>query len=534
MADDIAPGGFEDSSSGHETNLFIMPLEVTVDPATGTAPREAPERPPVGVRWWIGLFLGPALFALANIAPALPEVTPLGMRTLGTFLLVVTWWICETLPIPVSAFVGMALLVVVGVFPVDRAFSYWANWINIFLIGALVIGHATNIHGFNRRFAYYMLSLPFVAGRPWALLCTFWAATAALSAISSNVVCTIVFMSIGIGLLEALRVPREHPVGGVLMLGVAWAAGIGGIGTPVGSPPNLISIGLLDGAGYRVGFLEWSAVGLTTAAVSLVALFATMRWIARPDVSVLEVRHEFVRRQLDSLGPAGRAERLAVGALGAALVLWLVPDMSALWLGGGHPVTALLQSRFSWPVTAILVASALFAIPVDRTRGRFLMHWDEAVKGIDWATLALIAGALALGDAMASPTVGIGRFLSTQVATVLDPSAGWVMFVGGCVAATIVVTNFMSNNATVSMVTPIALSIANAPGSVVKPAALAVAIGMASSMAFALPAATPPVAIVYASGRVRIADMVRYGSVLALLATVLMTLVAYVMAEIIL
>jgi sodium-dependent dicarboxylate transporter 2/3/5 len=505
-------------------SLEVIAPDETAGPGAPTGPARG-----VGVRWWIGLVLGPALFLIAVSAPPLPDVTPAGMRTLGTFLLVVTWWIAEPVPIPVTAFIGMALLVIVGVFPVERAFGYWANWINIFLIGAFVIGHATNLHGFNRRFAYSMLSLPFVAGRPWALLWTFWGATALLSAVSSNVVCTIVFMSIGIGLLDVLKVPRGHPVGGVLMLGVAFAAGIGGIGTPVGSPPNLIAIGMLDRAGQRVGFLEWSAIGLTTTLVLAGVLFAVMRWVARPDVSPLRVSHDLMRRELDSLGPAGRGERLAVAALLLALALWLLPDMSGLWLGARHPVTAWLQTRFNWAISAIVLASALFLVPVDLARGRFLMHWDEAVKGIDWATLALVAGALALGDAIASPAVGLGTFLSTQVADILEGSS-WVVFVGGCVAATVLITSFMSNNATVSMVVPIALGIANAPGSAVEPAPLVIAIGMASSMAFALPAATPPMAIVYASGRVRITDMVRYGSLLALLSIAVVTLVAYTIA----
>jgi sodium-dependent dicarboxylate transporter 2/3/5 len=213
-----------------------------------------------------------------------------------------------------------------------------------------------------------------------------------------------------------------------------------------------------------------------------------------------------------------------------ALVLWLLPDVSASVLGGAHPATAWLQARFNWAITAVLVAAALFLVPVDFAARRFLMTWDDAVRGIDWGTLALIAGALALGDAIASPEVGLGRFLTTQVATVVDPAAPWLLFVGACVAFTILVTNFISNNATISMVLPIALTVAAAPGSAVEPAALGATVAIASSMALALPAATPPCAIVYASGRVRIADMVRYGALLAVMSTVVVTGVAYALA----
>lgn len=499
-------------------------------PAFMTTSRPAPgARGGPGLRWRIGLVLAPALYVVPQLVTPLPDVTPTGMRTLGTFLAVVACWICETLPIPVAALAGMALLVTGGIMPVERAFGFWANWVNVFLIGAFVIGHAAALHGVNRRFAYKMLSLPIVSRRPWALLATFWLATALLSTISSNVVCTIVFLSIGVGLLDTLDVPRDHPVGGVLVLGVGWAAGIGGIGTPVGTPPNMIAIGLLDRLGYRVGFLGWSIVGLVTMFVLLLALYVTMRWIVRPDVSVLAVHGDAMRRQLDALGPVTRAEWLSMAAMALALVVWLLPDLASMILGERHDATVWLQTKFGWPVSAILLASLLFAVPVG-DGNRFLMRWDEAVRGIEWGTLALIAGALALGDAIASPTVGIGRFLSHQVSTALDPSAPWYVLVGACVGLTTLVTNVMSNNATVGLVLPIALQVANAPGAAVDPRALGVVIGIASSLAFALPAATPPVAIVYASGRIRIADMIRYGAAMAALGWIAVTLVAYVLA----
>lgn len=155
------------------------------------------------------------------------------------------------------------------------------------------------------------------------------------------------------------------------------------------------------------------------------------------------------------------------------------------------------------------------------------MTWTEAVGGIDWGTLAFIAAALALGDAIGSPTVGLGNLFSRWAAALADLGTSPYLFAGTAVAFTVFLTNFISNNAAVSIAGPIALSIASNPGSDVNPVALVVAIGMGSSMAFALPSATPPVALVFASGQVNRVTMLKNGALLALISVFITTFLGY-------
>lgn len=475
----------------------------------------------------LGLFLGPLLLIIAAMVGPPSGVPSAGMLSLGIFLWTITWWILEPMPIQATAFLSMALLVLCGIFPLERAFGYWANWVNIFLIGAFIIGQAMNIHGLNRRFAYRMLSFRFIRGDPWRLLLMFLTGTALLSTVASNVVTTLIFMAVGLGLLESLKVERGGPLSTSFIMCVAWAADLGGIVTPVGTPPNMIAIGLLEPLGYRVGFLKWTMVGFPVMALGMAAMFLIIRFVIRPEMKRLQVPAELIAERAKQLGPMSRGEKISAAALSSALILWVLPDILSIFLGQGHKIYEWLQARLSWSVVAILVAMALFLIPLDRETWRPAITWTEAVKGIEWGTLAFIAAALALGDAIGSPTVGLGNLFSRGAAAMADLGTSPYLFAGTAVAFTIFLTNFISNNAAVSITGPIALSIASNPGSNINPIALVVAIGMGSSMAFALPSATPPVALVFASGQVNRVTMLKSGALLALISVFIVTFLGY-------
>ena len=358
----------------------------------------------------VGLILGPALFVLALVAPPLTDVTAVGMRTLGIFLWAVVWWVTEPVPIPVTSLFSLALLVLCGILPVERAFAYWANWVNIFLIGAFIIAHAIGVHGLPRRIAFGMMASRFLKGSPARLLIVFGVGTALFSSVLSNVATTVIFLSIAMGLSEALDFPPESRYGEALFISIAWGAGIGGIITPVGSPPNAIVVGMLrERLDYRVGFLPWVEVFLPVAVVAMVAMYLVMRYILRPQLAGWKVSTTFAEEALRKLGPLRPGEKITAAALGSAIFLWTLPDLARL-VAPGHPVAALLYSRLDWSVSAILVASSLFLIPVDWKKRQFVLTWGEAVKGVDWGTLSLIAAALALGNVIADRDLGLGRF----------------------------------------------------------------------------------------------------------------------------
>ncbi len=480
-------------------------------------------------RRFIGLVLGPLLFAIALLAPPLEHVTPLGMRTVGIFLWTVTWWISEAIPIPATALFSMALLVVCGILPAQEAFNYWANWVNIFLIGAFIIGHATSIHGLTRRLAYRMIASPLIAGDPWRLLVLFGVGPALFSALISNVVSTMIFLSIALGLMKTLQFPQEGRYGESLCLAIAWGAAMGGIITPVGSPPNLIILGFLSPLGYSIGFAQWTAVCLPVAVAGLAAMFVVIRYILRPQTTGWQVSPETLRQELQKLGPMSRGEKIAGGALLTAVFLWVLPDMARIVLGRDHAFSVWLTVHLGWQVSAILVATALFLIPVDWEKRTFAMNWPEAVRGIEWGTLSLIGGALALGSMLAHRTLGLGEFFAQNISSLAASGTSPFFFVLGGVVFTILLTNLASNVAISSMVGALALAVAPSTG--LNPLALMVPIALASSMAFSLPMATPPNAIVFASGEVRITNMFKSGAALSLICIAILSLFGFILAE---
>lgn len=486
-----------------------------------------------------GLIAGPTAFVLCVLAPPLPDVTDVGMRTLGIFVWTVLWWVCEPIPIPTTSFLAMALLVFCGVQTVAEGFATWANWINIFLLASMIIGHATSVHGLTKRIAYTMVASPLVAARPWRLLLLIGWSVALMSSILSHVVTTMLFLSIATGLAETLELKKYPGYAEALFLSIAWGSNLG-ILTPVGAPPNLIAIGFAQQLGYRIGFLEWIVACLPVFLLSMTAVFLVIRFVLRPEMPKWDVTPESVREQIDKLGPMTRAEKIAGSVFLTAIFLWMLPDLVPLAIdamqrlgltetaGATHPWTVWLRRHLDWSVSAVFMATALFLIPVDWSKREFAMNWDTAVKGIEWGTLALIAAALSLGGAIASPTVGLGTFLGAVISPLTATGASELILVFVLVSFTIIVGSFISNIAIVGMVGAIVLAI---PPGTVNPIALMVSVGMAASFDFALPIGTPPSAMVFASGYVRIWTMARAGAILSVIGIIIVSLIGFYMVN---
>jgi solute carrier family 13 (sodium-dependent dicarboxylate transporter), member 2/3/5 len=482
-----------------------------------------------------GLIAGPTAFFVCVVAPPVPDVTEVGMRTLGIFLWTVLWWVCEPIPIPTTSFLAMALLIFCGVQTVTEGFATWANWINIFLLASMIIGHATSVHGLTKRIAYRMVASPVVAANPWRLLLLIGWGVAIMSSMMSHVVTTMLFLSIASGLAEALEFKKYPRYAEALFLSIAWGSNLG-IATPVGTPPNLIAISFAQQLGYRIGFLEWIVACLPVFLLSMMAVFLVIRFVLRPEMPRWDVTPEYVREQLYRLGPMTRGEKIAGGVFLTAIFLWMLPDLVPLTIdamqklgvtgtaGAMHPWTVWLRRHLDWSVSAVFMATALFLIPVDWKKREFAMNWDTAVKGIEWGTLALIAAALALGGAIASPTVGLGKFLGAAVTSLTATGASQLIFVFVLVSFTIIVGSFISNIAIIGMVGAIVLAI---PTGTVNPIALMVSVGMAASFDFALPIGTPPSAMVFASGYVRIWTMAKAGAILSLIGIVIVSLIGF-------
>jgi len=485
-----------------------------------------------------GLVVGPLSFLVCLLVPPLPDVQAVGMRTLGIFLWTVVWWVCEPIPIPITSFLGTALLVLAGVTGVGPAFAGWSNWINIFLLGACIIGHAMSVHGLTRRIAYKMVALPIVAGKPWRILLLFGIGCAVMSSMMSHVVTTMIFISIATGLGDAFDFKKDPRYAECLFLAIAWGSNLG-IVTPVGTPPNLMAIGFAERIGYRIGFLEWIQACLPVFIVSMIAVFLVIKYILRPEMPKWDQSQEFLESEFKKLGPMRRGEKVVAIVFVTAMFLWMLPDLVPLGINGltqlgvmdavgaQHPLSIWLRVHLDWSVSAIIMASALFLIPIDWKNWEFAMTWEQAVKGVEWGTLSLIAAALSLGGAIASPEIGLGTFLQGTITSFGEAGGSEFMFVLLIVSFTVIVGAFISNIAIMGMVG--ALLIAIAPTASFNPIAMVVAAGMASSFDFALPIGTPPSAMVFASGYVRIGTMFKGGAILALFGIVIVSLMGYYM-----
>ena len=468
-----------------------------------------------------GLFAGPALFALLLVLP-IPGLPVPAARLAAVLAWVLTWWITEAVPIPVASVLGPALAVVLGVGSAAEMFAPFGDPIVFLFLGGFVLAEAMFATGLDRRFAYAILARRWVGSSSTRILAAFAVATAGLSAWLSNTATTAMLYPIALSVLAALSRLLERasgsPVdatrlrfGTSLMLTIAWASSIGGIVTPVGTPPNLVVLGQLDQLAHvRIPFFQWMLVGGPIAALMVVVLLAHLRWALPPEVGEIRGSRDEFQHERAAIGAPSRAEKNVLGAFALTVVLWVLPGVLALLLGAESAAARQVQRLLPESVVAVLGASLLFVLPVDWKERRFTLRWSEAVR-IDWGTLLLFGGGLSLGAAMfrtgLAEAVGQGIVRATGAQSL---AALTVLFT----LLAIVLTETTSNTAAATMVAPLAIAAAQAAGISPVPPAMGVALG--ASMAFMLPVSTPPNAIVYGSGCVPITVMLRLGTLLDL------------------
>ncbi len=493
------PGGYRDLSEARET---FSAAELRFERARRT----------------LGLAAGPLAFALLLVFPV-PAPSPAGARLAALLAWVLIWWVSEAVPIPVTALLGPALAVVCGVGSASEIFAPFGDPIVLFLLGSFVLAEAMTASGLDRRFAWAILRRPAVAVTPTRLLIGFAAITAGLSAWLPNTATTAMLYPIGLSVLTALARaagaldPRRLRFGTALMLILAYASSIGGISTPVGTAPNLITLGQLDAlAGVRIHFLTWMLLAVPIALVMLAILLGWLRFALPPDVPLARGSPSELLAQAAQPGPLSRAERNVLVAFSATVAGWVLPGVLAVALGSESASVRSVQRLLPESVVAILGAALLFVLPVDWRARRFTLAWGHAAR-IDWGTLLLFGGGLSLGGAMFR--TGMAQALGeVLVAWSGASSLAGLTFLFAWVA--LALTETTSNTATATMVVPLAIASAQAAG--VSPIPPAVAVALASSMAFMLPVSTPPNAIVYGSGAIPITAMLRNGTVLDLAA----------------
>jgi sodium-dependent dicarboxylate transporter 2/3/5 len=472
------------------------------------------------IRRTTGLWLGPLVFVLLLVFP--PGLSsPEAARLTAVLAFTIVWWVTEAVPIPVTALIAPCLAVVLGIGTAAEMFAPFGDPIVFMFLGGFLIAEGMSHTGLDRRVAFGILARPSVAKSPLRILIAFTVLTAGISAWISNTATAAMIYPIGVSVLHAMARHKGMPFTSLrfstaLMLSVAWAASIGGIMTPVGTAPNLIAIGQLQKlTGQGVPFLHWVAVAAPIAIAIMVFMVMYFRFVLPPDVEAGEGVTSKVRAEQATFGAMTRAQKVVLLCFAVTVLMWVIPGVVAAVLGTTHPSAVKLQRHLPEAVAAVIGGCLLFLIPAERGRAKPVLGWEQAAR-IDWGTLMLFGGGLSLGGAMFRTGLA-SSFGDAMVAWTGSTSLVALTCLFCWVA--ILLTETTSNTAAATMLAPLAVAAAKAAG--VSPVPVAMAVSLGASMAFMLPVSTPPNAIVYGSGAVRITAMIKHGLVLDLAAAVI-------------
>jgi sodium-dependent dicarboxylate transporter 2/3/5 len=457
-----------------------------------------------------GLAVGPAA-AAAVLALPLEGVGAEGRTLLAVFVWTVVYWVTEALPIPVTALLSSLLAILLGIAPARSVLAPYADPVIFLFVGSFMLAEATRATGLDRRLALTVLGVEAATRTPARLLGAVGLITCGLSLWMSNTATTAIMLPIGVGLLRALGEVGEparspFPVGLLLML--TWASSVA-VGIPVGSPPNLIAIGMVRRlTEHRLTFFEWTAVTLPMTAVMLAVCWLILARRYDPGRALAAGTRGFVAAERAALGPWTPGERNTLAVFLLACGLWMLPGAVALVTSPEAALFRFLEARLPEPVVALLAAILLFVLPTDLRAGAFTLTWRQAAR-IDWGTILLFGGGLSLGHLMFE--TGLAEALGRGLVRLVGSESLWTLTAAAIVLG-VLLSEASSNTASASVALPVVIAVAQSAGVSPVPPAMGAALG--ASFGFVLPVSTPPNAIVYGSGLVPMREMIRSGLVL--------------------
>jgi sodium-dependent dicarboxylate transporter 2/3/5 len=484
-------------------------IEIQGVPKTGGA----------GMRSRIGLPLAAVVFLAMFFAP-FPSLSPQAHALAAVMSAVVVLWVTEALPMPVTALMAAVACVVLRVAPAKEVFAPFADPLMFLFIGSFMIAKAIMLHGLDRRIAYSVLSHPAVGASPTRILLAFGAVTALISAWISNTATTAMMYAIGMAILaymsDAARkngrsLDPRYPAG--LMMMTSFAASIGGLATPIGTPPNVIGVGFIRQlTSTELPFFSWMLIGVPVVVIMMLVLFATLRGAAKRVAASDAGSAEMLKEERDRRGPWSTGEKSTVLAFAITVILWVTPGILALVYGDASGPYKAMTSRVPEGVAALAGASMLFLLPGNQN-GKAIT-WREAAK-IDWGIVLLYGGGFALG--VLSFQTGLAETMGRGLIGFLPTAGGTGLLIASTIMA-VILSEVTSNTASANMIVPVVISIAMAAG--VDPVEPALGATMGASLGFMLPVSTPCNAIVYGSGYIPLTRMMRYGIVLDIVGVV--------------
>lgn len=448
----------------------------------------------------VGLILGPVLGLVVGLLLYQGGFGEPAILTGGITTLVVVWWMFEPIPIPVTSLIPLALFPMLDVLPITKVSGAYGHPLILLLLGGFILSTAMEKSGAHRRLAFTMLRF-FGGTSPRRLVLGFMATAAILSMWISNTATTLMLLPVAIALIDQAKDDR---IAVPLLLGVAHAASVGGIGTPIGTPPNIVFRAVYEQTtGVDVGFFQWMLWGLPVVFIfiPLMALWLTRNLNYKTNI------------QLPEVGRWTKAEFRVLLVFALTALAWVFRTAP---FGGW-------EAWFNVPysndyIVAFAGVMLLFLIPDGG--GKRLLDWESATK-IPWGMLILFGAGLSI--AIAFTDSGLSDALADQM-TGLATLPTFVMIAVICFGVTFL-TETTSNTATTNLLMPILAAVA--AGLALDPRLFMVAAAMSASCAFMLPVATPPNVVVFSTGKFPVSRMVREGFVLNLIGVAIISTLCY-------
>lgn len=459
----------------------------------------------------IGLVLGPLLFMFLSAMPTPTELSREGWATAAIAVLMAVWWATEALPLAATALLPLVLLPLLGILDVQQAAAPFANPLIFLFLGGFMIAAAVQRWGLHRRIALHIIAR--VGQRPLNLVAGTMFATALLSMWISNTATAMMMLPIATSLVtitcgeSRALTANESNFATAMMLGVAYAASIGGLATLIGSPPNALAASyLLQESGIHITFTGWMLLATPIAVVMLPLAWLVLTRVSFPfSNETAGTEPHAVADMLNTIGPISSAERKVAIVFGLVAAGWMLHPLFVDVFGSG---------RITDTGLAIAGAVVLFAIPADWRTRKFLLDWTAA-RQIPWEILILFGGGLSLAQAI--DRTGLARWIGSG----LDFLTGGPPFllVAGVTLLVILLTELTSNTATTAALLPVVGALAGRAD--LAPLLLAASVALAASSAYMLPVATPPNAIVFGTGYVTLPRMMRAGMLLNIIGVII-------------
>lgn len=457
----------------------------------------------------IGLFLGPILFFIILNLP-FDLVSEQGDMVIATAVWMVIWWITEAVSISVTALLPLILFPLLKIMPINDVGANYGSSIVFLFFGGFVMALALEKVNLHKRIALNIIKI--TGTTPNKVVLGFMIATAALSMWISNTASTVVMLPIAMSVIGLLINDKDgftksdQNFALSVMLGIAFSANAGGIATVIGTPPNSVMIGLLENEyNIQISFLKWMVIGVPFSTVMIaISYFVLLKMFPNKEVK-FSASATVINSELKKLGPMSGKEKMVLIIFGVTVFLWVFRTLIN---------TIFPELGLSDTIISILAAVSLFAIPYNLKKSDFIIQWKDTSK-LAWGILILFGGGLALAKGMS--VSGIVAVVSNAIAS-SDIS---ILFTAVLlITLMLFMTELMSNVALVAVLAPVVAGIAI--GLEIPILYLLIPVTMASSCAFMLPMATPPNAIVFASGYIKVHEMARAGIILNIIAVVLL------------